>query len=356
MYDQAVANLMPGMGPTKTASYRKIWKSKTGVQYLPGGGVIDGTKSRDPLNVGDLDTLRAGLLMGKITASGKYAPSVLGVLAAGYGGVANTLNIPAAAAVELVRRVGATGTFKLTGPATTAGTVRTQTVTYSAVNQGSGAVTITALQAGAVNAVNQVEALVVVDDTGSGTFTLTCEGLTTGAITYSSTPATLVSRINSALDAVFGTGAIVASGASLAAIILTFSGTGYSGRPIIGHVTSALTQTGSTFTINGSATAGTTTTTTLGVSAVAATNGAFVAGSLIQPTDGSETIRTFIDAEDGIKVTFEGTGYDIEFPRPPLSGIVDADQIVNYPSDAAVKAYIKAALKTSGPFVFSDDL
>ena len=42
----------------------------------------------------------------------------------------------------------------------------------------------------------------------------------------------LYGNINTALNAAFGTSAIVASGASLAALILTFSGTGYAGRPI----------------------------------------------------------------------------------------------------------------------------
>ena len=46
-------------------------------------------------------------------------------------------------AAELVRRIGATGTFKLTGPPTAGGAVVTQTVTFSAVNTSTGAITIT---------------------------------------------------------------------------------------------------------------------------------------------------------------------------------------------------------------------
>jgi hypothetical protein len=80
---------------------------------------------------------------------------------------------------------------------------------------------------------NAVQTLDFVDGGGgSGTFTLTCEGITTASITYSATPATLVSRINTALNAAFGTSCIVASGSAITAIALTFSGTGYVGRPV----------------------------------------------------------------------------------------------------------------------------
>lgn len=94
--------------------------------------------------------------------------------------------------------------------------------------------------------VNEVFALPFVDSTGSGNFTITIEGITTGAIVYSATVATLVSHINTALDAAFGTAAIVASGGSLAAVILTCSGNGYTGRSV-GLPTATLT-TGTQFT------------------------------------------------------------------------------------------------------------
>lgn len=53
-------------------------------------------------------------------------------------------------AKEIVRRIGASGTFKITGPPTAGGTVATQVVTFSAVNTATGAVTITAIGADAV--------------------------------------------------------------------------------------------------------------------------------------------------------------------------------------------------------------
>ena len=100
------------------------------------------------------------------------------------------------------------------------------------------------------------------------------------------------------------------------------------------------------------------TTTTAGVVAVAADAGEFVAGSLIQPVDGSETIKTFVDEEDGIRVTFASSNYDVQFPHVPVAGgVVDVTGMVNYPNaDTAVQTYIKAALKAVGPFIFSDDM
>ena len=47
------------------------------------------------------------------------------------------------AAAELARRIGSSGTFILTGPATAGGANNTTTVTYSGVNAGTGEVTIT---------------------------------------------------------------------------------------------------------------------------------------------------------------------------------------------------------------------
>lgn len=71
-----------------------------------------------------------------------------------------------------------------------------------------------------------------VGSAGSGTFTLTCEGVTTGAITYSATAATLVGNINTALNSAFGTSQIVATGTLITAISITFSGAFFTNRPV----------------------------------------------------------------------------------------------------------------------------
>lgn len=121
---------------------------------------------------------------------------------------------------------------------------------------------------GAVSGVAPVEALPVVDTSGSGTFTITYCGLTTASITYSATIATLITNINTQLDATFGTGSLVASGASLVALIITGSASTYQYNAFGGHFVTTITGTG--FTFNGSATIGTSTTTTAGVAVISA--------------------------------------------------------------------------------------
>lgn len=128
-------NGLPGVKTGKTATPRKVLISDRGIQYVPGGVVIDGSKSRDTGNTGDLDVLRAGTLLGKITASGKYAPSIIGLTTALHdtSEVTTTLTLPAAVVTEIQRRIGASGTFKLIGPPSAGGTVDVEVVTYSAI-------------------------------------------------------------------------------------------------------------------------------------------------------------------------------------------------------------------------------
>ena len=119
-FAQEVAQLMPGIGSTGVASYRKIYRTKQGVQYFPGGGVIDGNLSRDPTNtvagneenvnnpssISDIATLRAGLLMGRVKATSKFAPSIYGTTVADLSGTATSLYMQPSAAVEIARRRG----------------------------------------------------------------------------------------------------------------------------------------------------------------------------------------------------------------------------------------------------------
>ena len=105
---------------------------------------------------------------------------------------------------------------------------------------------------------NQVEVMPVVDHDGTGTFTLTIEGHTTAAITYSVATATLVANIQAAINTLLGTNSIVASDN----LTFTFSGGSYASRPITGHVTATLdgTLAATETTIGGSGSASTTTT------------------------------------------------------------------------------------------------
>jgi hypothetical protein len=217
---------VPGVRAEITATHRRVFKQAARID-LAQGRYIDGTKARDTGNTGDLDCLRAGVLLGKITASGKFANSSLGVTTNAEAAGSTSIEAAAAVITELVRRVGASGTFKLIGPPTANGAANVETVTYSA-----------------------------------------------------------------------------ASGTTITATAIT---------------------------------------------------NAFVAGSLIAPTDGSEFPLTFVPDGFPMKVTDpSGTGLDRQFPDMPIGGVVESAQLLPWPSDTGTRAWIVGQLnqQAGGQFVF----
>lgn len=142
---------LPGFRSAVTATPRLIWRQ--GIQTVfAGGTIIQGSQSRDPGNTGNIDRLRAGLLMGKITAStfgtvGLYAPAIIGVTTGAYTSGGTSLTVSAAQATELARIVGQSGTGELVciGPPSAAGTVAVTSVDHSAINTSTGTLTVTSL-------------------------------------------------------------------------------------------------------------------------------------------------------------------------------------------------------------------
>ncbi|HUT12977.1 MAG TPA: hypothetical protein VMY42_20950 [Thermoguttaceae bacterium] len=462
-------NRVPGVGSSTEYGFRRIMAGGQ-PQYLPGGIVIDGTYARDPSNASYVDRLQCGLMMGRITASKLWAPSVIGTLGTTIAGTATTLAfLHTEEATELVRRVGTTGTFKITGPHVSGGRVKTRTLTYSAVGAGSGAnevqtftpdaaasagtyriklqkpdgtsvwtaaiaygATLAACQAAITLALGAVAGWVassagsaapwsagpialVLTASGTGytahdypmceiditsmtgptaitgvqttrgfpvaaTVTITAPGLaaancvqtwtpnaawtagtmsfgfthpTTGAIhwltfTYTTDLATTLAAINVILDAEFGTSMIVATGGgNITSLIFTYSGGVFAGRE---HALPLVSYSGAT---------GAASTTTF--TNVAGYSEAFYAGSLIQPTDGSETPLGLLGVDSGLKVTDDdgSTNLDVECSRLIIgsgNGVVDAGQIINYPSDTSLRAWIKEKLRAAGSgYVFDDD-
>jgi hypothetical protein len=465
----ANADALPGVGTELVAAQRQLLLEERGDenQAFPIGGAISGTYSADPDNpTGRTDIIRDGMPMGRITATNKWAPSIIGQLGAALSASAtNLVTLSAAQAAEITRRIGATGTFKLTGPSSAAGTVRTLTVTFSSVGAGSGQ-----------NAVNK---LAWTSQPSAGTFTLTflkSDGtyVTTAAIAYDATVSTTVAN---AIIAVLGTAAVsaaaTASTEAFNGFSVTYSGTGYTllAQPAFAADISSLTQATAGYTVTqttiGVPVAGTVTITSPSVNAVqrvdmniastggnvvieltnaagarirttpaawnatdatylaaiqtvldvaagvangivvtaipatdtdlgfiltfsgtgyaalaqplvtittlptsttattvstttAGVPGGFVAGSLIQPTDGSENIRSLL-------VTGQKTGVsvlnallqriDVHYPVILHSAIVRTAYILGYPgNDASTKAWIKAQLRTyGGKWLFDDD-
>lgn len=153
--------------------------------------------------------------------------------------------------------------------------------------------------------------------------------------------------------------------------------TGTYANSIIGQTTAAYTSGGTTLTtdVNTAAeivrrigtsgtfitcgppsAAGTVASTTTTFSAVNTSTGAItvtslgvnkVSGAWIQPTDGSATILTLVCDVDGIKVA-DGTNVNrVDAFDPQLlagGGCINVGQILYYPTDTAMQAYLKAAL------------
>lgn len=227
---------LPGVLDSYEATPREIFVSgRDKARMLVGPSIIDGTKSGNALN-DNTWLLWAGTLMGRITASGKWAPSVIGVTTQAYatGSGDTSLFVSAATAIEIARRIGTSGTFKVTGPPTAAGTVAVTTATFSAVNTSTGEITVSSIGA------------------------------------------------------------------------------------------------------------------------------AKVVGSLIQPTDGSETVRSILCKAHGVKVADSLNTTRIDVLEDQLlddgPSMIDSALIVNYPADSSLKTYVKTALKTYCPsLTFKDD-
>ena len=337
---------MPGVSAERLVAFRRVFRGYA-EEWLPGGKTIDGSISRDPTNTGNTNVLQPGLVMGRAGAAGSsYAPSIYGLSTVALASSGTTLTAGAATIAEILRRKGATGTFKITGPPAASGVVRTATATYSAL--GTTTATITALGANEVQQVN-----FNIASTG-GTVQLQVpkangQMITTTTAAWNTTDATYIANIQAVLDVATG----VANGIVVSAISatdmdlgfqLTYSGTGYAGLPQpMAAVIGTLPTSSTTWTISRVTTG---------------SNGAFVAGSLIQPSDGSETPLTFVGESDGGTLVTDmfGANIIVPFSRMPISGVVDAGQLVNWPADSSLQTWLMNQLSTAsgGKFVFGE--
>jgi hypothetical protein len=137
---------LPGVRTARTATQRRVLVTSEGSAYAPQSAVVNGALSRDTGHTGDLDILRCGMLMGRITTGGKLAPAVLGVTIGNYTSGGTSITVSAAEAVEIVRRVGSSGNLRYVGPPAAAGTVAViSSIAFSAVNTTTGVITVTSL-------------------------------------------------------------------------------------------------------------------------------------------------------------------------------------------------------------------
>lgn len=140
----------PGIGAARTSAYRNVFREQDSTRHMTGGDLIDGA-SRDPFNAEDPFLLQPGLLMGRVTASKEWRPTILGVSANAYTAGGTTITVTAAAAAAIVARVGATGNLSYYGPPAASGTgALLGPIAFSAVNTTTGAVTTATLGANLV--------------------------------------------------------------------------------------------------------------------------------------------------------------------------------------------------------------
>jgi hypothetical protein len=327
--------------------YNTIFGQPEMVKYLPGGGAIAAI-SQDYLNTSSQNTLRAGLMMGIIsggTYNGMYAPSVIDVTQGALANGGTTITLTVAGATGLAARVGTTGNLSLTGGTTAGGVARTVTVAYSSIVTSTGVVTITS------PTVNAVQTLSFTNSP-SGTFELSIVDYNgvkqvTAPITYSATAATLVSNIQTAINAVIpqvsSVNQIVVSGTAVTAIALTWSGVNYTGtQPMLIGVTDDSLSAGNVSV----------TYTTQGVS------GAFIAGSLVGAADGSQVPSTFIPDGSGVLMGGTTSPISVDFPWIAYAAYILTPAILPYyPIDAGLQSFIKSSLN-GGPnnygWTFSD--
>ena len=153
----------PGQGTEREAINKVvILNEEVPVLMKPRGGAIDGTLARDLTNTGDEDVLLAGCLVGLVSATGKYANSVIGCLESAVAASGTTLVVGTAVAEEIVRRIGTSGTIEIYGPATAGATVGSETLNLTAVDTGAGELTVDATVAA------YLEGSFITADDGSG--------------------------------------------------------------------------------------------------------------------------------------------------------------------------------------------
>lgn len=439
---------LPGIGTERTSTPRKLLLTTEGMLTLPLGRVISGANSRDPANTGDLDVLRAGMVMGKRSNDEKYAPSILGKLTALAAFDDATLTVSAATSVEVLRRITAGGVFRLVGPRVTGEAVRTRKLGLSA--SAAGTITLAANAAVAEIQTSTIDAVMT-----AGTFTMSYRGYTTAAIAFDATVAQiqaaleLLPSINSgdvvmeaahepdtevtatwtfaatlgnvpmlSMDISNCTGPTtvafaettpgelvsyavpgvaeeqtltLAAGTDGGNFIVSFQGvnaaaqawnvsaanleTALEAVSTIGSGNISVALAGEVYTLtfqaalegpqelvqvqfdstqDGAVCEGGITV----ARSVAGAAGGFAIGSLIMADDGSEAPLAILLDGSGIKVTDkDSVNIDVPYGRLLVGGMIDASQIIDYPTESSTKTWLKAQLNaaTGGRFVFDDD-
>ena len=140
----------PGTAAGGTTQQRIVFTNATKVEYLSTNSFIDGTLTTDTGST-PVGLLRAGLLLGKITATGKFRNSIIGLTSGAVtAGTVTSITVPAVVATEVARLISVNGgnqSLKIVGPPTAAGTVATTAITATAAAGTSITITSATLPA-----------------------------------------------------------------------------------------------------------------------------------------------------------------------------------------------------------------
>lgn len=332
---------LPGAQAPVSAAYRTVFNSFDR-EYLPGGRFINGTKTRDIFNTPLTADIQAGTIMGKITSGGFYANWIVGQVTVLYDG-STSLTVSTAAATEVVRRIGSSGTFVVTGPPTSTGAVRQITVTYSAVDTSTGVITVTAVNA------SSTYTLTLAAGTDGGSFGVKVTNPAGVSQTIANQQWNVsAANLDTALEALTIVGA---SGVTVGLVgeVYTLTFASSLGDMLVEVVNDTTTDGG--VSEGGIAVAQT----------VVGVDGRFRVGSVLSQADGSQTPVTFIPDGWPLDVTVnDGAATSIaqlEFPRLPVAGQVNTASILGYSvMDTTLKTWVKEKLSTlvGGKYVFSD--
>jgi hypothetical protein len=356
-------NSAPGLRTERVFQPRDIMITGTNVEDIPHGCAIDGSKTRDPNNAGWTHIVQSGKVFGRITSSGLWAPSILGLTVAALTTTATLISVSPATATEINRRIGSTGSAVLVSSPTTTGTVALTTFSFTAVDTTNGVLTITA----ALPA-NEVQVVQIGGTTTAGTFRVGIynpfsleadDVLWTTAVAYNASLSTLNTALAAALaTATTATGGTVTATGTLgggASQILTFTYTGSFVGVDISPVKLDLTAlTGATNYVFQTVTKGT---------QLANLSGTFgVSGSLLVAADGSGQPLGILNSGDPIRVTdVDGNNLTVQTGRMLVGGFVDGTKILDIPStsNTSLRNWLKNALNSpatgAGPIKFYEN-
>ncbi|HQU42145.1 MAG TPA: hypothetical protein PK867_05010 [Pirellulales bacterium] len=232
-----------------------------------------------------------------------------------------------------------TGVTTITGVETTKGLPAATTVTVTALN-------VNEVQTITFGAAMTAGTLAIVVPAADGSWQRV-------ATAWNTTWAQTMADWNTKVTAILGVAGIVMTGTATVPV-LTFSGTGYAA------LAQPLCQ------VDPSSATGPTSSTI--VRTTAGQDGRFIAGSLVCPTDGSQTPIAVLGKEDGVNVVDRfGASYSAAIGEllvggalytasiPGYLGIGTAPSVPGAGADASIQSWIKAGLQAASPNWMFDD-